>query len=57
MDNSLLRITVAEWLTPEKNNIEGLGIEPNQIVELDYDKFIQGEDTQMQAALEYLTSN
>jgi len=57
LDSSMMRITVAEWLTPEKNNIEGVGIEPNQIVELDFEQFKEGTDNQMDAALMYLTNS
>lgn len=57
-DRSMIRITIAEWLTAQKRSIEGIGIEPDQIVELDYDAFIEsGEDKQLEAALNYLTSS
>lgn len=54
-DSSLLRITVAEWLTPSKRSIEGHGIEPDQVVELDFDGFLEGKDNQLEAAYEYLS--
>lgn len=53
-DQSLLRLTIAEWLTPLKKNIEMVGIEPDQVLELDFDAFKEGEDNQLDAALEYL---
>lgn len=57
LDQSMVRITVAEWLTPKRRNIEGEGIEPDQIVDLDFDAFLEGDDSQLNAALEYLTAN
>lgn len=54
-DQSLLRITIAEWLTPLERTINHVGIEPDVLVELDYDKYLDGEDTQLNKALEILS--
>ena len=54
-DSSLLRITVAEWLTPLKRSIEGIGLEPDLVLPLDYDMYLDGEDNQINAAVDYLT--
>jgi len=53
-DASLIRLTIAEWLTPNGRSIEGVGIEPDQVLELDFDAFKEGRDNQLDAALEYL---
>lgn len=53
-DDSLIRLTIAEWLTPQGRSIEGVGIEPDQVLELDFEQFKEGTDNQMEAALEYL---
>lgn len=53
-DNSLMRITVAEWLTSKENSIEAKGVEPDQVVENDFDAYLEGDDAQLDAALEYL---
>lgn len=54
-DESLMRITIAEWLTPKERSIEGQGIEPDEIIELDFDEFLEGVDNQKQAAIDVLT--
>ena len=56
-DASLIRLTIAEWLTPLGRSIEGEGIEPDQIIELDFDLFKDGSDNQLEAALEYLDNS
>lgn len=53
-DDSIIRLTIAEWLTPKKRSIEKKGIEPDQVLELDFDLFKEGTDNQLRAALEYL---
>lgn len=53
-DQSALRITIAEWLTPAKRSIEGVGLEPDEVVEMDFEEFLQGNDQQLRAAINYL---
>ncbi len=53
-DKSALRITIAEWLTPLKRSIEGEGLEPDEILEMDFAEFIEGIDKQKEAAIDYL---
>lgn len=55
-DQSMLRLTIAEWITPLKKEIELVGIEPDQVLDLDFDAFKEGKDNQLNAALEYLTA-
>lgn len=54
-DGSSLRLTVAEWLTPKKRNIEEKGITPDQIVKLSYEDFTAGKDAQMEEGIKWLT--
>ena len=46
-----LKFTVAEYYTPKRNQINGIGIEPDVVVELPEDS---EEDTQLQKAIELL---
>lgn len=55
-DGSAFKITIEDYYTPNGNNIHGVGITPDEVVELDVDKYIEdGTDTQLDAAVEYLT--
>jgi carboxyl-terminal processing protease len=56
-DGSSIKLTVAEWLTPNENTIEGDGVEPNIEVELTVEDFNQDLDPQMDKALEVLMAN
>ena len=58
-DGSGLKVTTHEYYTPNRNKINGVGIEPNEVVELPetvesplYIK--ENEDTQLQRAIEIL---
>ncbi len=54
-DNSAIKITVENYFTPKGNNIHGIGITPDEIVELDEDKYLEeGIDTQLQVGIEYI---
>jgi carboxyl-terminal processing protease len=53
-DQSAMRITIAEWLTPKEKSIEGVGVEPDQQIELNFEEFKKGKDNQLDAAMEYL---
>ncbi len=57
-----MKITSAEYLTPKRNKINKVGIEPNEIVELPEDVtnvlvIEEGKDTQLQRAIEILKGN
>lgn len=55
-DGSAFKLTVEDYYTPLGNNIHGIGITPDTVVELDEDEYIENEkDTQLEAAIEYLT--
>lgn len=47
-----VRITIAEWLTPDKASIHETGLTPDYSIPLDPDN--PDEDTQLQAAIDYL---
>lgn len=54
-DGSSLKLTVAEWLTPNENTIEGEGIDPDIEVELTEEDFSNDLDPQLDKAIELLT--
>lgn len=53
-DNSSLKITVANWLTPNGELIEGKGLEPDIIVEMREEDYEQERDPQLDKALEII---
>ncbi len=54
-DGSALKVTVAEWYTPNEHNINKTGITPDVIVKEDFDKEKVGEDAVINKAIEVLT--
>ncbi len=54
-NNGGLRVTIAEWLTPDKNSINDVGLTPDYYIPLP-DTAADGEfeDTQLQAAIDFL---
>ncbi|MFN3301499.1 MAG: S41 family peptidase [Patescibacteria group bacterium] len=53
-DGSIVKLTVAYWLTPQKREIEGKGIEPDIKVELTEKDIEEGKDPQLEKAMEIL---
>ena len=58
-DKSGLRVTTAQWLTPSENPIQGVGLLPDQVVELPPTATIsseatRAEDPQLDAAVRHL---
>lgn len=53
-DGSALKITVAEWYTPNGNNINEKGITPDTVVKEDFEKEAVGEDSMIDKAYEIL---
>lgn len=51
-DSSVLKITVANWLTPKGQLIEGLGLEPDIRVEMTDEDYAEGRDPQLERAIE-----
>lgn len=56
-DQSAVKMTVAEWLTPKGNSINEIGIEPDQIVEYTEEDYNEEKTPQFDAAIDYLTSS
>lgn len=50
-DGSALKVTVAEWYTPNGKNINEQGIQPDVVVKEDWTKEKVGEDAMLQKAL------
>ncbi len=51
-----VRVTIARWLTPEKRQISGEGLEPEYIVEMTEEDYTEGNDPQLDKAIEVLKS-
>jgi carboxyl-terminal processing protease len=52
-----LYLSVGRWLTPEGNQIEGLGVKPDVELPMTYDEYIDQGDIQIFAAIDYLRGN
>ncbi len=52
-----LKVTIAEWLTPNGNSFEGEGIGPEVEVEITREDFEEGVDPQLDRAIEILLGN
>lgn len=55
-EESGVRITIARWLTPNGNQIDGVGLTPDLVVEYTQEDFDAGRDPQLDAAVELLLS-
>ncbi len=53
-DGSAIKLTIAQWLTPNENTIDGEGIKPDVEVELTEDDFGNDKDPQLDKAVEIL---
>lgn len=51
---SLLKITVAKWLTPKGDYISGIGIEPDIEIEITEEDYEQDRDPQLDKAIEII---
>jgi carboxyl-terminal processing protease len=51
-----LRLTIARWLTPDRNWIHGAGITPDIIIEWEPESFDDPDDPQLEAAVDHLQS-
>ncbi len=51
-----VRITIARWLTPNGNQIDGIGLTPDLVVEYTQEDIDAGRDPQLDAAVELLLS-
>ena len=48
------RVTIARWLTPEQRQISGEGLEPEYIVEMTEEDYEEGNDPQLDKAIEVI---
>lgn len=56
VDGTAFKLTIEDYYTPLGKNIHGKGVTPDEVVEFDYDAYEKdGTDTQLNAAIEYLT--
>jgi carboxyl-terminal processing protease len=55
-DGSALKVTIAEWYTPNEHNINEKGITPDVVVKEDFEKEKIGEDVMIEKALEIIGS-
>ncbi|MGB3128627.1 MAG: S41 family peptidase [Dehalococcoidia bacterium] len=55
-DGSAIYITSARWYTPNRQQIEGQGITPDEIIEITEDDLARGYDPQLERAIEYVES-
>jgi carboxyl-terminal processing protease len=53
-DGSSIHITVARWLTPERHQIDGAGIKPDEEITMSEEDRVQGRDPQLSAAVAHL---
>lgn len=55
-DGSAVKLTISSYYTPKGTNIHGVGIEPDEVVELDSELYYSDEkiDNQLERAKEYL---
>ncbi len=56
-DGSLLKLTVAKWLTPKEREIDGQGIEPDVFIELTEEDFNNDRDPQLDKVMELIDNN
>ncbi len=56
-NNSALKITIAEWLTPSGKNINKEGLKPDIEIELSAEDFEEGKDPQLDEAIKILNNN
>jgi carboxyl-terminal processing protease len=54
-DGSELRVTIAEWLTPEGRQIHGEGIKPDIVVEMTIEDIEAEIDPQLDEAINFLS--
>ncbi len=56
-DGSAVKLTTSKYYTPKGSNIHGIGIEPDEELEMDYERYIEeGYDNQLERAKEILVT-
>jgi len=51
-DGSNLKITIAKWLTPKRESIADIGLEPDIEIEMSEEDYLEGKDPQLEKAIE-----
>ncbi|GIV76880.1 S41 family peptidase [Litorilinea aerophila] len=54
-NGAILRVTIARWYTPNDRSIDGVGLEPDYVVEVSEEEQSAGEDPQLDMAVQLLT--
>lgn len=55
-DGTAIKLTISNYYTPNGNDINGVGIEPDEVLELDTEAYAEdGTDNQLDRAIEVLT--
>jgi len=55
-DGTAIKLTISNYYTPNGNDINGVGIEPDEVLELDAEAYAEdGTDNQLDRAIEVLT--
>lgn len=49
-----VRVTIAEWLTPDQITIHKIGLTPDVVVEMTEEDYLAGRDLQLEAAIQLL---
>lgn len=55
-ENGAIRVTIAHWLTPKEQEIQGNGLTPDIVVEFTDEDIQNLNDVQLQSALDYLVN-
>jgi len=53
-ESGAVRVTIARWLTPKEQQIQGNGLTPDITVEFTEEDIAAGNDVQLESALQYL---
>lgn len=53
-DGSAIKVTIANWLTPNGNLITDVGLEPDVVVEMTDEDYEEGRDPQLEKAIEVI---
>jgi carboxyl-terminal processing protease len=56
-DNSLLKISIAHWLTPLNRDINEVGLTPDVTADLQQQDLFNGKDTQLDKAISIISSH
>ena len=54
-DGSLLKLSIANWLTPDDVNVDKVGLKPDYLIEETKDDVLGKSDSQLQKAIDLLS--